>query len=173
VPLRRITVATAVLLLFGCTAPTAPGAPGDSIAQESAGFNHDAYRASTITAAVQANPSASPRGVVTIEPVVKYRFRVRFSGEVQAVRPEIRNVIELWAGNVGARSEFINLFQNEITVEEAGVRYRLPVQQQVLGFFPEEVSRGTSIELFAMLVGITQGEHVFLVNEFSAGGPSL
>ena len=99
-----------------------------------------------------------------------YRFRVSFTGKHRMVPVTTQKLIREWAGSIGLGEQVANDFVEQFAFVEAGKTYWLAIQKPIQPAMVEELEPGAQVELYALWVGATTAEHVFLVNRFEPIG---
>jgi len=98
------------------------------------------------------------------------RVRLVYSGRVRPIATKKRDVILQWAKIRGVPDNVVHLFKNELLFLEDSQQYWIPVQEQLLSSFEQELKAGQEVELFLIWVGTRREKDtvdwVFLGNEF-------
>ncbi len=97
----------------------------------------------------------------------KYRIRVQSGDSVRPIDEAIKQLCDVWLTRVIQRPDLKDLFLHEILVVADGKRHWLPIQEPVLKFYSNEVSKGQFLYIYATLVGSIDDELILSVNEFS------
>jgi hypothetical protein len=103
--------------------------------------------------------------------VKPYRIEGIFLSEQRPMPPVRTELIRKWWGvmfKIG--DQFTRLFEKELLFEVEGTQYWMPVQNQVIPYFQNELTTGDKIDLYVMVVGTIdkedQHEWIIIVNEF-------
>ena len=96
---------------------------------------------------------------------------VTYTGEKRAVPENRMSIVRNWVELIGQPTEVGDLFFTEMKFLEDGKHHWLPTQKPLIAFFEKEISPGEQVWLYAVWVGATESEWVFVVNEFEQFKP--
>jgi hypothetical protein len=100
----------------------------------------------------------------------KYHTLATFTGNTRALPPSVKAYIEKWVKTMGHPPTYHEMFQREIEVRQGSSTYWLPIQQQLVAPFAQEVRAGSKVHLYVLLMGAINHTPVFAVSEFNAVG---
>lgn len=97
--------------------------------------------------------------------------RVTYVGESRPIGAERKKFIELWAGSYFSGTPgYASHYESESLFKEGADEYWLPVQKQVASYFPKELQKGDTVDLYLIRPGglstKEKTDWVFLVEEF-------
>jgi hypothetical protein len=139
-----------------------------SVLAGSPGFEGDKYHPTTLRKVVDAHQSrAAGRDLVFATDACL--VHVVYTGKKRPVPPERVFFLEQWLRSVGAKRDFLRLFEQELLFREGSREFWLPTQATRVASLEKEVAPGSPLDLFAVWAGVFRGDFVFLVNEFDAG----
>ncbi len=100
----------------------------------------------------------------------KYHTIATFTGNKRVVAAGVKTYIGKWVGTMGHPSAYAEMFQSEIEVTQGSGTYWLPIQQQLVAPFDQEVPAGAEVHLYVLLMGTYNHVPVFAVSEFNVVG---
>jgi hypothetical protein len=127
------------------------------------------YKPGTLAKIVADNPHPPTVDYQTTAGDFSYVVSVQFTGERRVLPPEKRHVISQWVESLKLDGKILSAFSEEFRFIEAGKSYWLPVQASIVPRLVEEVSAQQPLHLYAVWIGSTKSEWVFIVNEFRTG----
>ena len=80
-------------------------------------------------------------------------------------------MVRAWLGVIGQPVDAGDLFLTEMKFLENGKEHWLPVQEPLITYFETEMNPGETVWLYAVWVGATKSEFLFVVNEFKKANP--
>ncbi|WP_293003332.1 hypothetical protein [Nevskia sp.] len=142
------------------------------IAQPSSGgdFDYGTYKTAQL-ADVAAGMDFDPRANYWFDAAhAKYHAVVVFTGNTRVVSPGVKTYIEKWVKTMGHPAAYHEMFQHEIEIRQGSFTYWLPIQQQLVAPFGQEVPAGAKVNLYVLLMGALNHVPVFAASEFNAVG---
>ena len=133
----------------------------------SPGFDWDKYRPTTLGKVVDAH-QAGVAGRDLVFATDACMVHVVYTGKKRPVSPERAFFLEQWLRSVGAKRDFLRLFEQELLFREGPREFWLPTQATLFASLEKEVAPGSPLDLFVVWAGALRGDFVFLVNEFEA-----
>lgn len=129
-------------------------------------FNHDAYAPRKL-AEVAADMQIDPRAQIYIDVALpKISTDVVFTGNHRRTAENVVRLIDAWVRALRLPTEYASMFSFEVEMRQDGEVYWMPIQNQLLQGFVDDVRPGTSITLRAMLIGAENHVPVFVINAF-------
>jgi hypothetical protein len=93
---------------------------------------------------------------------------VVYTGRKRPVPPERGFFLEQWLRSIGAKRDFLRLFERDLLFREGSREYWLTTQATLVASLEKKVAPGSPLDLFVVWAGVVRGDFVFLVNEFDA-----
>ena len=94
-----------------------------------------------------------------------------YTGEKRSIPKNREKMVRAWLGLIGQPVDVGDLFLTEMKFLEDGKIHWLSTQKPLIAFFEKEISPGEQVWLYAVWVGATESEWVFVVNEFEQAKP--
>lgn len=94
------------------------------------------------------------------------KVKVAYTGEIRNINADKKHLIEMWVKSFSVDPKIAERFQKEMLFLESGSTYWLPVQNELIPAFQEELKSGNCTWLFMQLWGGAKKQFVFVVNEF-------
>jgi hypothetical protein len=133
-------------------------------------FDYGAYKTARL-ADIAADLDIDPRADYWFDAAhSRYHTVATFTGNTRLVSSDVSAFIETWVKSMGHPSAYAEMFQNEIEIRQGSSTYWLPIQQQLVATFLQEVPAGAKVNLYVLLLGALDHKSVFSVSEFNAAG---
>lgn len=133
----------------------------------------DRYKPRTMSQIIRENSEAvsNTEGITSIFPGdYPSKIRMVYTGNSRPISVERKKHISDWATQYGIKPGFKEQFETELLFTENSVEYWMPVQSQVIPYFPQEVKKGEQVTLLTAWIGAIvnngKADWIFLVNEF-------
>lgn len=132
----------------------------------------DDYSPSTLASAASEIRFSQPCNLC-FTPGIPYTIVARFTGQVRPIALARKELVHGWLRSIGSLEGSEEIFSSEICVIEAGTRWWLPIQHELVQHVVSENPNGGVIEIRAVLIGVRDAnspekDHVFAVNGFSS-----
>ena len=97
--------------------------------------------------------------------------KVVFLGKTRKIPASRRSAMEMAVKVMSLNPELLNMFQSELLFTEGKTTYWLPVQEQSVPYYFEELKVGDLVDLYLIILATRKNvdgkiDHIFLVNEF-------
>jgi TPR repeat protein len=103
-----------------------------------------------------------------VHPVQKISVRVRFLGKSRVLDGLRREFVEAWCAQNFTAAARGGGFQREVLVSDGVSRQWVALQEQLWGFWKDEVALGQVVDVQLAFIGSATQEWVFLANGFGA-----
>src|SRR2546427_2637014 len=81
-------------------------------------------------------------------------IRLSYTGKSRTLSPERKKFIELWAGSYFSQTPgYADHYESEFLFKEGNDEYWLPVQKQVASYFPKELKKGDTVDVYLIRPG--------------------
>jgi hypothetical protein len=94
------------------------------------------------------------------------KVKVIYSDSVRKIDLKIKKVLTTWIEEVAKSQYPDSLLHTEILFYDHNKPIWIPVQESLIQFLKDEVSKGDIITLYVVIAGATKDRQVFLLNEF-------
>ncbi len=96
--------------------------------------------------------------------VIKFKSKVKFTGKIQKIRTLKKDNIVAW--DRITKTEFAKIYNYEIEIDENNVKYLIPVQDNLLGYFKTEVRKDDIVSIYLILMGNFTADYLIVMTEF-------
>ena len=129
-------------------------------------FDYDAYTAvelSSVVPTLEVNPGGTTYHLDAAHS--RYRSNVVFTGQIRPLGDQVLNLVKHWVVAMKHPHEYEKLFQSEVEVVQGEQHYWMPIQEQLVGAFLQEVAPRDHVTVYVLLVGGVDRTPVFAVSE--------
>jgi hypothetical protein len=136
-------------------------------------FDPTAYNRSTISGILEKHKATECRKFTEPTTVIsgatyKYRIITNFSRDLRPLSKDAKELIKRFGKSVPSNQRIVEMYQNELLVQENGADYWVPVQEQLIPAMGDELKQGQRFELYVALIGAINNRCVFIATEFNA-----
>ena len=124
------------------------------------------YKKKTLQQTISENSEILNQADIYYTPGIPQLVFATYTGKKRVITEDREKVIRGWVKVIGQQPEIADLFLIEIAFEENGKTHWLPVQKPLIAYLEKELTLGEKVSLYAVWVGTTKKEWVFVVNEF-------
>ena len=129
------------------------------------------YKEKSLQATIDEYIDSSASADLAFTPGLPQLVLATYTGEKRSIPEDRENMVRAWLEMIGQPKETGGLFLTEMKFLEDGKDHWLPIQKPLITFIEKEVSPGENVWLYAVWIGATKSEWVFVVNEFNISIP--
>ena len=146
---------------------------GVTLTANAADFDFSAYKRTTIAGFLEKHKTtecrklSEPTTVISAVPH-KYSIVTNFSRDLRPLTQENKEFLKKYGKAIRSNQQIVEMYKNEVLVQENGVDYWVPVQEQLIPALGEELKQGQRFVLYVVLIGAVNNRCVFIATEFNA-----
>ena len=136
-------------------------------------FDYSAYKRSTISGILENHKSTDCRKQAEPNTIIsaiahKYRIVTKFSRDLRALSKDGNELLRRYGKQIPSNQHVVEMYRHELLVQENGVDYWVPIQEQLIPAMGDELKQGERFELYVALIGSLNNRCVFIATEFNA-----
>jgi len=129
------------------------------------------YKEKSLQATIDEYMDSSASADLAFTPGLPQLVLTTYTGKKRSIPESRKKMVHAWLEMIGQPVEVGDLFLTEMKFLEDGKDHWLPIQKPLITFFEREMSPGEKVWLYAVWIGATKSEWVFVVNEFEKAIP--
>jgi hypothetical protein len=139
-------------------------------------IDRSAYRDSTIDEVIAehslrvGSSETAGKDTALIAPEYKYRLRLRATGRIRKLTPDMMDAVSAWSRTNPDLPAFLKEYTQEIEVVVEDKSVWLIWQRSLVAPFRAERSRGGYIDVYAILAGVFHGNLLLFATAFESVG---
>lgn len=144
------------------------------------GFNYESYKPYNLSdllafekSSQKSNAEEGMQADVTMAfnaRLDKFQLQVTYGDGYRPIRGAKRTFVDgickAFGKDFGFDKSYCDIYQKEIKIIYEDHAYWFPVQEQLVGYFKDEMKKGESMYIYVIYAGSAEGELVVLVSEF-------
>jgi len=104
---------------------------------------------------------------IVLDTNMPLKSEVVYKDSIRPIDNITKEVITDWMTEVIMDSSSVDLFKHELLVYQNKVPLWIPVQEQLIPFFKEELIKNDVINIYVTVAGATKYRVIFTINEFT------